>query len=73
MEEFENDLVYLIQNMKFRHVQNHCQNKVQKDFNHIKKDDHSYLPADKTNNHHRVKPAHKKISLGIACARNDST
>ena len=28
-----------------------------KDLNNIKKDDHLYIPADKTNNYYRVKPA----------------
>ena len=31
--------------------------KTTKDLNHIKKDDHLYTPADKTNNYYRVKPA----------------
>ena len=57
LKEFENDLVDLIQNIKFRHVPNHFQNKLQKDLKHIKKDDHLYIPADKTNKHYRVKPA----------------
>ena len=57
MKEFENDLVDLIQNIKFRHVPNHFQNKLQKDLNHIKKDDHLYIPADKTNNYYKAKSA----------------
>ena len=57
LKEFQNDLVDLIQNINFRHVPNHFQNKLQKDLNHIKKDDHLYIPADKTNNYYRVKPA----------------
>ena len=50
LKEFENDLVDLIQNIKFRHVPNHFQNKLRKDINLI-------IPADKTNNYYRVKPA----------------
>ena len=57
LKEFENDLVDLIQNIKFIHVPNHFQNKIQKDLNHIMKDDQLYIPADKTNNDYRVKPA----------------
>ena len=58
LKEFEKDLVDLIQNIKFRHVvPNHFQNKLQKDLYHIKKDDHLYIPADKTNNYCRVKLA----------------
>ena len=60
LEEFENDLVDLIQNINIRHVPNHSQNKLQKDLNHIKKNDHLYIPADKTNNYYRVKPADYK-------------
>ena len=52
LKEFENDLVDIIQNIKFRHVPNHFQNKIQKELNHIKKDDHLYIPADKTNNYY---------------------
>ena len=55
LKEFENDLVDLIQNIKFKHVPNHFQ--TAKNLNHIKKDDHLYIPADKTNNYYRVKPA----------------
>ena len=52
LKEFENDLVDPIQNIKFRHVPNHFPNKLQKDLNHIKKDGHLYIPADKTNNYY---------------------
>ena len=45
LKEFENDLVDLIQNIKFRHVPNHFQNKLRKDINLIKKDDHLYIRA----------------------------
>ena len=55
--EFQNDLVDLIQNIKFRYVPIRFQNKMQKDLNHMRKDDHLYIPADKTNNYYRVKPA----------------
>ena len=58
LKEFDNDLVALIQNIKFRHVPNYFLNKVQKDLNHINKDYHFYIPADTTNNYYRVKPAY---------------
>ena len=45
-KEIENNLVHLFQNMKFRHVSNHFQNKLQKDLNYIEKDDHLYISAD---------------------------
>ena len=47
LKEFENDLVDLIQNINFRHVLDHLQNKLQKDLNHIKKDDHLYFQLTK--------------------------
>ena len=34
LKEFEKDLVDLIQNIKYIHVPNHFQNKLQKDLNH---------------------------------------
>ena len=70
LKEFENDLVDLIQNIKFRHVPSHFQNKLQKDLNHIKKDDHLYIPADKTSNYYRIKPADYKILLEKSIHKN---
>ena len=64
LKEFENVLVDLFQNIKFRHVLNHFQNKLQKDLNHIEKDDHLYILADKTNNYYRVKPADYVTTIG---------
>ena len=49
LKEFENDLAGLIQNIKFKDVPNHFQNKLQKDLQKIKTDDQLYIPADKTN------------------------
>ena len=63
LKEFENDLADLIQNIKFKDVPNHFQIKLQKDLQKIKKDDHLYIPADKTNNYYRVKPAHYELLL----------
>ena len=37
LKEFENDLVDLIENIKFRHVPNHFQNKLRKDINLTRK------------------------------------
>ena len=63
LKEFENDLAELIQNIKFKDIPNHFQIKLQKDLQKIKKDDHLYIPADKTNNYYRVKPAHYEMLL----------
>ena len=57
LKDFEKNLVDLIQNINVRHVPNHFENQLQKDLHHIKKDDHLYIPADKTNNYYTVKPA----------------
>ena len=57
LREFENDLVDLIQNINFRNVPHHFQNKLQKHLNHIQKDNHLHIPADKPNKYYRVKPA----------------
>ena len=70
LKECENDPVDLIQNIKFKHVPNHFQNKLQKDLNHIKKDDHLYIPADKTNNYYRVKPAYYEQVLEKSIHKN---
>ena len=69
-KEFENDLVDLIQNIKFRHVPNHFQNKLRKDINLIKKDEHIYISADKTNNYYREKPAAYEQLLGKSVRKN---
>ena len=68
--EFENDLVDLIQNIKFRHVPDNFQNKLRKDINLIKKDGHLYIPADKTNNYYRVKPADYEQLLEKSVRKN---
>ena len=45
LKGFENNIVDLIQNIKFRYTPNHFQNKLQKDLGlyHIKKDDQLYI------------------------------
>ena len=63
LKEFENDFADLIQNIKFKDVLNHFQIKLQKVLQKIKKDHHRYIPADKTNNYYRAKPAHYELLL----------
>ena len=70
VKEFKTVQVVLMQNMKFRHVPNHFQNKLQKDLSHIKKDDHRYIPADETNSYYRVKPADYEHLLGKSIHKN---
>ena len=48
------DLVDLTQNIIFRYVKNHVHTKLQKYLNHMKKDDHLYIP---TTTNYRVEPA----------------
>ena len=42
----------------------------QKDLNHFKKEDHFCIPADKTKNYYRVKPAHHEHLLEKSTHKN---
>ena len=48
--EFENDLVKLMQNLKFKHFSNDFQDHMKSDIESIKKSKNIYIFADKTNN-----------------------
>ena len=48
--EFENDLVKLMQNVKFKHFSNDFQDQMKSDIESIKKSKNIYVFADKTNN-----------------------
>ena len=56
LKDFENDLTKLIESIKFKHISNKFQHQLKNDIDHIKKDDHMYVPAYKTNNYYRIKP-----------------
>ena len=47
---FENDLIALVQNIKFRKTRNHFQKKIKKDIQLIKSSDKTVIFADKTIN-----------------------
>ena len=55
LKDFEEGLVNMIQNVKFREVRNKFQQQLKSDLIKINKDDHLYVPADKTNNYYCVK------------------
>ena len=59
LKKFENNLVDLTQNkiLSLHMYQTISKTNYKKNLNHIKKDDHLYIPADKTNNYYIVKPA----------------
>ena len=50
MENFENDLLDMTCNVKFRKVNNEFQNKMKTDINSVGKSKKAFIPADKTRN-----------------------
>ena len=56
LKDSENNVTELIQNIKFKHHFSKIQNQLTKDLKHIKKDNHLYVPTDKTNNYYGIKP-----------------
>ena len=54
LEKFENDLLLMIENIKFRKVDNTMQKKLQYDTRRIKREKKIMVPADKTNNFYLV-------------------
>ncbi|GFS09353.1 inositol hexakisphosphate and diphosphoinositol-pentakisphosphate kinase 2 [Elysia marginata] len=70
LKEFENELTELISNIKFKKASiSSFQKRLKKDIDNIKKDDHLYVPADKSCNFYRLinpcKPEIGKISKHI--------
>ena len=51
---FENDLITLVQNIRFRKTRNHCQKKIKKDIPLIKSSDKTVTFADKITNLYRL-------------------
>ncbi|GFR82547.1 hypothetical protein ElyMa_004101100 [Elysia marginata] len=57
LKEFESDPIRLIEIIKFQNPRNNFQLQQRKTINSIKKkDNHLYVPADKTNNYYRIRP-----------------
>lgn len=54
MIKFEDDLLQLIGNIKFRKTNCRFQSNLQKDIRKIKNSDHLLIPADKTNNYYKL-------------------
>ena len=54
---FENDLIALVQNIRFRNTRNHFQKKIKKDIQLIKSSDKTVTFADKTTNLYRLTKA----------------
>ena len=54
---FENDLIGLVQKIRFRKTRNYCQKKIQKDIQLIKSSDKTVTFADKTTNLYRLTKA----------------
>ena len=54
---FENDLIALVQNLRFRNMRNHFQKKIRKDIQLIKSSDKTATFADKTTNLYRLTKA----------------
>ena len=44
----------MITNIKFRRTKNHFQNKLRNDIKRINKDNHLFIPADKTSNFYKL-------------------
>ena len=58
---FENDLIALVQNIRFRKTRNHFQKKIQKDIQLIKSSDKIDTFADKTTNLYQLTKANTII------------
>ncbi|GFS22017.1 hypothetical protein ElyMa_006939800 [Elysia marginata] len=56
LKQFENDLISITSNLRFKKQSDDFQRNLQKDINRIRSDKRIYVPADKTNNHYRVTP-----------------
>ena len=56
LKEFEDEIIDMIQNVKFKVNRSTFQSKLQTDLCKVRKDNHLYIPADKTNNYYRIKP-----------------
>ncbi|GFR95821.1 hypothetical protein ElyMa_002704600 [Elysia marginata] len=67
LKEFENELTELMSNIKFKKASiSSFQKRLKKDIDNIKKDDHLYVPADKSSNFYRLKPAQYEYPLNKA-------
>ena len=62
MKDFENDLLTLTENVKFKTVSDKFLNQLNEDINKIRSSDKLFVPADKTENYYEItKENYKKI------------
>ena len=54
LENFENELMLMIKNIKFRKVNNSFQNQLNEDIKQIKRDSKIFVPADKSRNIYKM-------------------
>ena len=54
LENFENELMLMIKNIKFRKVNNSFQNQLNEDIKQIKRDSKIFVPADKSHNIYKM-------------------
>ena len=54
MKSFEEDMLTMIENVKFRKVNDAFQDVLKKDIQTLKKSDKMFIPADKTRNFYKV-------------------
>ena len=56
LKPFEDDMLKLIENLRFKKVTNHFQSNLKKDITDIKKSKNMFIPADKTRNLYETDP-----------------
>ena len=54
VENFENELMFIIKNIQFRKVNNSFQNQLNEDIKQIKRDSKIFVPADKSRNIYKM-------------------
>ena len=63
LEDFENDLIELVKNIKFRTVHNHLQRTLISDIKLIQQTSKTLTPASKTSNMHRLTKEEKCVEV----------
>ena len=58
LKDFEDDLLKMIENIRFRKISSPLQNKLREDTKRMKQEENILTPADKTNNYYLVSPQH---------------
>ena len=63
LKAFEDDLLKIIENIKFRKTRNKFQHKLRTDVSRINSSKNVFIPADKTNNHYEISTESYKKAL----------